>query len=90
MKKILLVFLYTICVFYLDAQNLPRVIILATGGTIAGQGTNATTSGYIPGKIPVEDLLKGIPSINKIADVKGEQIASVGSYDMTVQTTRVL
>ena len=66
-------------------QNLPRVIVLATGGTIAGQGTSATSAGYTPGKIPIEDLLKNIPSVDKIAVVKGEQIASVGSYDMTVQ-----
>jgi L-asparaginase len=65
-------------------QNLPRVIILATGGTIAGQGTNPASAGYIPGKIPIDSLLKNIPSIKKIADVKGEQIASVGSYDMTI------
>ena len=66
------------------AINLPRVIILATGGTIAGQGTSATSAGYTPGKLPIEDLLKNIPSINKIANVRGEQIASVGSYDMTI------
>src|SRR4030095_16651050 len=66
------------------AQNLPRVIVLATGGTIAGQGASATSAGYIPGKLPIEDLLKNIPTITKIADVKGEQIASVGSYDMTI------
>lgn len=63
---------------------MPRVIILATGGTIAGQGTNATSAGYIPGKISIDTLLKNIPSIKKIVDVKGEQIASVGSYDMTI------
>lgn len=57
---------------------------MATGGTIAGQGASATSAGYIPGKLPIEDLLKNIPAITKIANVKGEQIASVGSYDMTV------
>jgi L-asparaginase len=85
MRKILLVFLYTSWTSFLVAQNLPRVIVLATGGTIAGQGPSATGAGYIPGKLSIEDLLKNIPSINKIANVKGEQIASVGSYDMTVQ-----
>ena len=79
-------FLSIFCLLYCIgmAQTLPRVIILATGGTIAGQGANPTSAGYIPGKIQIDTLLKSIPSIKKIADVKGEQIASVGSYDMTV------
>ena len=85
MHKIFFVFLFTCWSCFGRAQNLPRVIILATGGTIAGQGTSATSAGYIPGKIPIEDLLKNIPSIKRVADVKAEQIASVGSYDMTVQ-----
>jgi L-asparaginase len=42
------------------AQNLPRVIILATGGTIAGQGASATSAGYTPGKLPIEELLQNI------------------------------
>ena len=84
MRKNFLVFLCVCCASFGVAQNLPRVIILATGGTIAGQGTSATGAGYTPGKLPIEDLLKNIPSINNIANVKGEQIASVGSYDMTI------
>jgi L-asparaginase len=84
MKKLFLVLFYTGCSLFVTSQNLPRVIILATGGTIAGQGTSSTSAGYIPAKLPIEDLLKNIPSINKIANVKGEQLASVGSYDMTV------
>ena len=67
------------------AQHLPRVIILATGGTIAGQGTTPDRAGYIPGKLQVQDLLSSIPSINKIAIVEGEQVASIGSYDMTIE-----
>lgn len=85
MKKLLLVLFFAGLTSLGVGQNLPRVIVLATGGTIAGQGTSATSAGYTPGKIQIEDLLKNIPSINKIAVVRGEQIASVGSYDMTVQ-----
>jgi len=84
MKKLFLVLFYTGCSFFVESRNLPRVIILATRGTIAGQGTSSTSAGYIPAKLPIEDLLKNIPSINKIANVKGEQLASVGSYDVTV------
>ena len=85
MKHILVILLCLGSSYWADSQNLPRIIVLATGGTIAGQGANADRAGYIPGKIPIEDLLSNIPSINKIADVKGEQVASVGSYDMTIK-----
>jgi L-asparaginase len=84
MRKWLLVLFFVGWNFFGVAQNLPRVIILATGGTIAGQGTGATSVGYTPGKLLIEDIIKSVPSINKIANIKGEQIATVGSYDITI------
>src|SRR6476620_3487072 len=84
MKKTFFVLLCATCTCFASSQDLPRVIILATGGTIAGVGTSATSAGYIPGKLPIEDLLKNIQEVTKRANVKGEQIASVGSYDMTI------
>jgi L-asparaginase len=67
------------------AENLPTIIIIGTGGTIAGQGTNPASAGYIPAKLPIDTLLKNIPSINRVANIKAEQIVSVGSYDMTIE-----
>ena len=84
MKNILFVLFCFGLTYSAESQNLPRIIVLATGGTIAGQEANVDRAGYIPGKLPIEDLLNNIPSINKIAIVKGEQVASVGSYDMTI------
>ncbi len=84
MKKLLLLLLCFSLTYYATAQNLPRVIVLSTGGTIAGQQPNTDKAGYLPGKISIEELLKNIPSITKKAIVQGEQIASIGSYDMTV------
>jgi L-asparaginase len=71
-------------------SNLPRVIILATGGTIAGAGASADRAGYTAGKIPIDDLIGTIPSVKKIANISGEQIASVGSQDMTVDIWKKL
>src|SRR4029078_10662291 len=67
-----------------------RVIILATGGTIAGAGASADRAGYTAGKIPIDDLIGPIPSIKKVANITGEQIASVGSQDMTVDIWKKL
>jgi L-asparaginase len=66
------------------------VIILATGGTIAGAGASSDRAGYTAGKIPIEDLIGSIPTVKNIADISGEQIASVGSQDMTVDIWKKL
>src|SRR5580765_1658763 len=89
MKKIFSVLVLLIVVAQIHAQ-LPRVIILATGGTIAGAGASADRAGYTAGKIPIDDLIGGIPSVKKIASITGEQIASVGSQDMTIEIWKKL
>src|SRR5262245_45876994 len=65
-------------------QALPRVKILATGGTIAGAGTSAERAGYKAGALPIDELLNAVPEIHKIATITGEQISSVGSQDMSI------
>src|SRR3954454_18799565 len=89
MKKILSFLAAFILVLQVQAQ-LPRVIILATGGTIAGAGASADRAGYTAGKIPIDDLIGGIPSVKKIATITGEQVASVGSQDMTIDIWKKL
>ena len=67
-------------------QQLPTVWILATGGTIAGQGSSSTDlSNYKPGSISGEQLVKAVPQIAAIADIKVEQIANVNSSDLTIE-----
>jgi L-asparaginase len=70
--------------------SLPRIIILATGGTIAGAGAASDRAGYTAGKIPIDDLIGAIPTIKKVANISGEQIASVGSQDMTIEIWKKL
>lgn len=63
-------------------QAKPTVYILATGGTIAGQGASQVTAGYKAGAITVDQLLSAVPEILDIATIKGEQVANIGSQDM--------
>lgn len=67
------------------AQKKPHIIILATGGTIAGEGTSPDRAGYTAGAVPIESLLKAVPGLDRVAEITGEQIANVGSQDMTVE-----
>ena len=65
-----------------SASALPKIHILATGGTIAGAGQSATKSNYSAGQVAISSLLDAVPEINDIAEVTGEQIVSIGSQDM--------
>lgn len=67
------------------AQDKPTIYILATGGTIAGQGASATSSGYTAGRITVDELLGAVPSIQDIANIQAEQVANIGSQDMNTE-----
>jgi L-asparaginase len=60
----------------------PNVTILATGGTIAGAQPKAGEAGYKSGSFSVESLIQAVPGMEKVAVVKGEQIANIGSQDM--------
>ncbi|AJA67567.1 type II asparaginase [Myroides odoratimimus] len=95
MKKVFSLMFGVLLAFQMQAQTKgasntskdePRVIILATGGTIAGSGESATKAAYTAGKIPIENLLNAVPEMHKFGKVKGEQIAQIGSQDMNIET----
>ena len=60
----------------------PNIVILATGGTIAGTGASATKTNYTAGQVAIGTLLDAVPQINDIANVTGEQVVRIGSQDM--------
>ena len=64
------------------AERKPRIKILATGGTIAGAALKPTDPGYTSGAVGVDVLIAAVPQLKDIAEVSGEQIASIGSQDM--------
>ena len=62
-------------------KQLPRVAILATGGTIASRGSNALSltdygvgSGHKP--VGIEVLVNAVPEIKQFAEISGEQVFS--------------
>jgi L-asparaginase len=60
----------------------PKIMILATGGTIAGAQTSTTEAGYKSGSFSVDDLIKAVPQLKDLADISGEQVANIGSQTM--------
>ena len=86
MKKVLAVLLVlsTLSVFGQTAK-LPNIVILATGGTIAGAGASSTGSTYTSGQVKIDAMIDAVPNIRKLANITGEQLANVGSQDMSVK-----
>ncbi|MFB2588339.1 asparaginase [Acinetobacter sp. c1-l78] len=65
---------------------LPNLSIYATGGTIAGSSSsNTDTSKYSVATLNVDKLINGVPELQNIANVKGYQISSVDSNDVSTQ-----
>jgi L-asparaginase len=64
------------------ASTLPTVVVLATGGTIAGAATTNVQAGYTSGQVGVEQLIAAVPEAKKLANLRGEQISNIGSQDM--------
>ena len=83
----MLVILLVMAGLFASAQNkdLPNVVILATGGTIAGAGASSTGSAYTSGQVKIEAMIDAVPNIRDLANLRGEQIANVGSQDMSVK-----
>jgi L-asparaginase len=67
-----------------DGQNkkLPRIVVLATGGTISGTADARSAIGYNSGERTGQQLLKDVPGIGKFATITAEQVSNVGSQDM--------
>src|SRR5215469_8425121 len=82
--SMLFVLLFTLVV--VDAKGpgqLPNVMVLATGGTIAGTGKSSTTTvGYTAATVGIKTLLNAIPELKMVANVKGEQVFQIASENM--------
>jgi len=88
MKRVLVILLVVIAAgqspsALAQAKKLPHIVILATGGTIAGSADSKTSVGYTSGAVTVDALISAVPTLKDIARITGEQISSIGSQDMS-------
>src|SRR5438874_12458497 len=64
-------------------SDLPHVLVIATGGTIAGeQGEPGTLGGYEIRK-PVNEIVAQVPELRRYAQVETEQFSNIPSALMT-------
>jgi L-asparaginase len=83
MQSLVLILMLAAIGPYSLAQNKPNIVILATGGTIAGAAATGTQVGYTSGAVGIDAMVKAVPGIEKLANIKGEQISNVGSQDIS-------
>jgi L-asparaginase len=79
----LIVVIVVPCQEALSQGKKPNIVILATGGTIAGAAATGTQSAYTSGAVTIDAMVNAVPGIKDLANIKGEQISNVGSQDMT-------
>jgi L-asparaginase len=84
-RNVLVALMLSVSLLGFSQAKLPNVVILATGGTIAGAGASSTGSAYTSGQVKIEAMIDAVPNIRKLANLKGEQLANVGSQDMSVK-----
>jgi len=67
------------------AQKKANVVILATGGTIAGAAASGTQAAYTSGAVTIDAMIAAVPGMTNMANIKGEQISNVGSQDISFE-----
>lgn len=66
----------------IEIKNDKTVVILATGGTIAGSGEQGKETGYKSGSLSVESLIEAVPGIDEVANIETIQVCNVNSDDI--------
>lgn len=60
----------------------PRILVLGTGGTIAGAGGSATGAAYRPGGLSLDALVGHLAALGLTANLHPQEIARIGSQDI--------
>ena len=60
-----------------------NIVILGTGGTIAGSGSPGKTTGYQPGALDIQTVINSVPGLSDLANISGEEVTNVNSDDIT-------
>jgi L-asparaginase len=68
--------------FYPDFKQMTsKVVVLGTGGTIAGTGAAGQSLGYSAGQLSVQALMDAVPALRSVP-IEAEQVAQLDSKDM--------
>ncbi len=86
---LLILFLFLSYPSYVSASEfseIPRVYVLATGGTISAVAeNNAETSDYTVAQRSINELLQSLPALETLCKIDSEQFAEFDSSDITTK-----
>ena len=68
-----------------DGRAKKHIVILGTGGTIAGTGEPGRTTGYTAGTLELQTLIDGVPGLTGLARLTGEQLINADSDNITAR-----
>lgn len=72
-------------------MGLQKIVVLGTGGTIAGTAASPTDSHYVAAQKGVTDLLAGLPGVLPAGfEIVSEQVAQIDSKDMDIAVWQAL
>lgn len=60
----------------------PRIVLIATGGTIAGSGAPGRATNYRPGQLEAGELVASAPGIEDLAKLSCRQLCNLNSDDI--------
>ncbi len=84
LRKLFLFWVVALTATFSSAAELPKVVILGTGGTIQSKGANRMVRyDYKAGRYDISELVAMIPELNKIARIEASQFTNIGSPSMT-------
>jgi L-asparaginase len=67
-----------------DPGGLPKVVVIGTGGTMAGVAASSTEfTDYKSAKIGIQALIDATPGLRQAANVRGEQLFQISSTSIT-------
>ena len=68
----------------------PTIYIIGTGGTIAGEGSNATSASYKSGQIDTKRLVSAVSGLEKKVKIITETLFSTGSENLGPENWKAL
>ena len=69
----------------INVNNKKKIVLIETGGTIAGRGAAGKANEYTAGSLPVSAILETIPAIRDLADLEIVSVCSKDSNDITFE-----
>ncbi|MCF0246720.1 MAG: asparaginase, partial [Ileibacterium sp.] len=67
----------------INVNRKKKIVLIETGGTIAGSGKAGKANEYTAGSLSVASILETIPAVENMVDLEIHRVCSIDSNDIT-------